>query len=99
MFIQHTTLPELLLNITDDLCCTLPLGFRVVFYKMRPIQDYPAYLLEIAFKEDVTVYELLMIAHAFALFWGLFFEAAIVLLRRLTYGRPWLRLACKREYE
>ena len=64
-----------------------------------PIQGYPAYLLEIAFKEDATVYELLTIALAFAVFWGLFFEAAKVLLRRLTYGRPWLRLACEREYE
>jgi hypothetical protein len=66
---------------------------------MRPVRDYPAYLLEIAFKEDATLYELLAIALAFAVFWGLFFEAGKVLLRRLTHDRPWLRLACEREYE
>ena len=66
---------------------------------MRPVRDYPVYLLEIAFKEDATFYELLAIALAFAVFWGLFFEAGKVLLRRLTHGRPWLRLACERLYE
>jgi hypothetical protein len=55
---------------------------------MRPVQDYPAHLLEIAFKEDATIYELLTIALAFAVFWGLFFEVGKILLRRLTYGRP-----------
>ena len=66
---------------------------------MRPVQDYPAYLLEIAFKEDATVYELLTIAISFAVFWGFSFVAAKPLLRRLTYDTPLLRSACEREYE
>jgi hypothetical protein len=31
---------------------------------MRSVQEYPTYLVEIAFKEDPTVYELLTIAVA-----------------------------------
>jgi hypothetical protein len=66
---------------------------------MRSVQEYPTYLVEIAFKEDPTVYELLTIAVAFGVFWAIVFEIVKSLLRRLTYGRPWLRSACEREYE
>ena len=62
-------------------------------------QDYPAYLQEIVFKDDATAYELLTIALTFSVLWAFVFAAARPLLRSISYGRPWLRAACEREYE
>ena len=66
---------------------------------MRRVQEYPMYLVEIAFNENPTVYELLTIAVAFGVFWAIVFEVVKPLLRSITYGRPWLRSACERDYE
>ena len=65
---------------------------------MRSVQEYPTYLVEIAFKEDPTVYELLTIAVA-ACVLGYVLEIDKPLLRRLTLGRSWLRSSCEREHE
>ena len=57
---------------------------------MRRVQEYPTYLVKIAFNENPTVYELLTIAVAFGVFWAIVFEVVKPLLRSITYGRPWL---------
>ncbi|KAL3810178.1 hypothetical protein ACHAXA_001599 [Cyclostephanos tholiformis] len=66
---------------------------------MWPIEDHITFLLEAAFREDVTVNELLPISIGFAMFWAVVFEVSKPPLRRLTHGRPLLRSACEREYE
>ena len=66
---------------------------------MLPFNEYYNCLHEIAFNEDATVRELLVIVAAFAIFWGIFNAVAKPTLRALTYGKPWLRASCEREYE
>jgi len=67
---------------------------------MIPIlQDYPAHLYELVFKEDATVYELLQIVVAFAFFWHTFFFFTARPLLWLTYDSPWLRASTEREYD
>ena len=58
----------------------------------------PDYLLHLIFKEDATFNELLYIALAFALLWGIIFVSARIILAHLTYGKPWLYAACERHY-
>ena len=65
---------------------------------LSTLLDTPDYLLHLIFKEDATFTELLYIALAFALLWGIIFVSARIILIHLTYGKPWLYAACERHY-
>ena len=66
---------------------------------MMPLNDIPAYVLELAFKPDATVAELYTVGAAFAVFWAVFFNIARPLLHRFTRKTTWLRRACERDYD
>merc|ERR1719266_2046246 len=66
---------------------------------MISIADIPTHLYEIAFNPDATAYELLQIVLSFSVFWFIIFSITGYILGKLTYGKPWLRAACERDYE
>lgn len=63
------------------------------------LQEFLNHLHELIFKDDADFYDLLTIACAWAVFWAVFFPIATPLLRKVTYGKPWLRAGSERELE
>lgn len=65
---------------------------------MSPRELYE-HLHTAAFNEDVTYAELIHVALAFAVFWYFAFEIGKFLLGKWSYGKPWLKACCEREFD
>jgi len=61
--------------------------------------EMAAKFIDLAFKEDPTVRELLILALSFSLLWFLFFTVGTAIISPLVLGKPWLVARCERDYQ
>ncbi|KAL7553339.1 hypothetical protein ACHAWF_016614 [Thalassiosira exigua] len=64
-----------------------------------PIKGISFRLVDIAFDDNATASQLLLIVVAFAFAWFVIFSVAKALIRPLVHNKPWLLDALERDYE